>query len=315
MQRQTWEEALSAQSEVLALMASSMGKEYERRWLLDRALKYGRGATLPSAMGFDGMVEDLLKAEPLYVAPEMHHLVLDAMQTFNAREPLHEEDVLFPCGFAYLSEPFLGPDMVGKVSAFRAIQWRLIDVFLEGEFASGNDVPVGQHKCLKITLWSHVDDPDDYTEEWTKGIPENWGVLHTTVIPLLIAHDLSHTRGEGDQHADWITYLRVLHRLMAERIVSPSRRRTSRPVWREAKRRGMPEVKDVIVVELRRTTIKHDGEPGEAHYSHRFMVRGHWRDQWYPKLQTHRQKWISPYIKGPDDGEYLEKQRVWVWDR
>ena len=133
----------------------------------------------------------------------MHHLVLDAMQTFNAREPLHEEDVLFPCGFAYLSEPFLGPDMVGKVSAFRAIHWRLIDVDLSEEFAHGSHVPSGVAKCLKITLWSHIADPDDYTEQWRMNIPENWGVLHTTVIPLAIAHDLSHTRGEGDEQAGW----------------------------------------------------------------------------------------------------------------
>lgn len=313
MQRQNWETALSAQSEILALMTSQRGREYERLWLLDRAMKYGRQATLPSAMGFDNMVEDLIAAEPLYVAPEMHHLVLDAMQTFDAREPLHEEDVLFPCGFAYLSEPYLGPDMHGKVTAFRAIHWRMIDVHLTQEFADGNEVEAGVSKCMKITLWSHVQDPDDYTEIWRAGIPESWGVLHTTVIPIIIAHDLEHTRGEGDKNADWITYLRVLHRLMAERIVSPSRRRTSRPVWREAKRRGMPEVKDVIVVELRRVTTRHEGESERAHYSHSFMVRGHWRNQWYASLEIHRQKWISPYVKG--EGDFREKERVWVWDR
>jgi hypothetical protein len=315
MQRQNWETALSAQSEVLGMMSSRIGKQYERFWLFDRETKYGRSATLPCAMGFDRMVEDLIVAEPLYVAPEMHHLVLDAMQTFNAREPLHEEDVLFPCGFAYLSEPFLGPDMAGKTSAFRAIHWRLVNVDLSEEFASDQQVEAGWTKCLKITLWSHVEDPDDYTEVWRMSVPDKWGILHTTTMPLSLAHELEHTRGEGDRNADWITYLRVLHRLMAERIVMKSRRKTSRPVWRDAKRKGMPEVKEVIVVELRRVTVKHDGESGEAHYSHRFMVRGHWRNQWYESLKIHRQKWISPYVKGPDDAPFMEKERVWVWDR
>jgi hypothetical protein len=313
MQRQNWETALSAQSDVLALMASPRGKSYEKFWLLDRTLKYGRNAALPSAMAFDSMVDDLIAAEPLYVAPEMHHLVLDAMQTFDAREPLHEEDVLFPCGFAYLSEPYAGKDVQGNVAVFRCIHWRMIDVILNEEFADGNNVDAGVEKCLKITLWSHVDDPDDYTEEWKAGVPDKWGILHTTVIPLSIAHDLRHTKGEGDLQAHWITYLRVLHRLMAERIVVKARHHTSRPVRREAKRRGMPEVKDVIVVELRRVTTKHEGESGEAHYSHSFMVRGHWRNQWYESLKIHRQKWISPYIKG--EGDFKEKERVWVWDR
>jgi len=313
MQRQNWETALSAQSEVLALMTSDRGKQYARIWLLDRATKYGTGAAQPSAMAFAAMVDDLIVAEPLYVAPDMHHLVLDAMQSFDAREPLHEEDVLFRCGFAYLSEPFLGPDMAGKTAAFRTIHWRMGIVDLPETFAQSNGGEAGPTMCLTITLWSHTADKDDYSEVWNAGVPGPWGVLHTTVMPLAFANQLIHTRGEGDKNADWITYLRVLHRLMAERIVSPSRRRTARPVWREAKRRGMPEVKDVIVVELRRVTTKTDGEPGQAHYSHSFMVRGHWRNQWYESLKIHRQKWISPYIKG--EGDFIEKERVWVWDR
>jgi hypothetical protein len=45
------------------------------------------------------------------------------------------------------------------------------------------------------------------------------------------------------------------------------------------------------------------------------MVRGHWRNQWYPSLNAHRQRWISPYVKGPEDEELVLKDRVWVWDR
>jgi len=314
MQIRDWETALSAQSEVLALMTSSLGKHYASIWLRDRELKYGRSAALPSQMGFDMMVEDLMVAEPLYVAPEMHHLVLDAMQTFDAREPLHQEDVLFPCGFAYLSEPYLGKDMIGKTAAFRAIHWRMGFVDLSEQYAVDNDGEAGPQMCLTITLWSHTDDRDDYSDTWLTPLQSPWGVLHTTVMPIAFVNDLDHTRGEGDRNADWITYLRVLHRLMAEVITSPSRRRTSRPVWREAKRRGMPEVKDVVVVELRRIKHVNEDESEKAHYSHSFMVRGHWRWQPYgPGHAYRRQKWISPYIKG--EGDFIEKDRVWVWHR
>jgi hypothetical protein len=254
--------------------------------------------------------------EPLYVTPEMHHLVLAAMETFNAREPMIEEDVLFPAGFAYLPEPFAGQDVFGNIAVFRCLGWRLISTDIELVDSDGN-IEKGFHRCLKIMLWSDIDDVDDYTEEWMKGVPGEWGwgVLHATVLPLRIAHDLNHTRGEGDQDANWVSYLRVLHRLMSERIVTSSRYRPSRPARRESLRKGMPEVKDVVVVELRRVSVKHDEEPGEAHYSHRFMVRGHWRNQWYPSLNAHRQRWISPYVKGPEDEELVLKDRVWVWDR
>ncbi len=36
------------------------------------------------------------------------------------------------------------------------------------------------------------------------------------------------------------------------------------------------------------------------------IVRGHWRNQWYPKEEFHKPKWIDPYWKG-DGKEELEK--------
>ena len=314
MKRQDWETAISVQSEILAMMAGPQGQEYRNFWLMDRYLKYGEQSTLPCKMAFDSMVEDLIAAEPLWVTPEMHDLTLSAMETFNAREPMIEEDVLFPCGFAVLPTPFAGKDVAGNIAVFRCIHWRMIDTEIVVEDSDGNRQE-GWHKCMKVTLWSNIDDKDDYTNEWMKSVPDKWGILHTTVLPLLVAHDLVHTKGEGDVDAQWVTYIRVLHRLMSERIVTSNRYRPSRPARREAQRRGMPDVRDVVVVELRRVSVSKDEEPGEAHYSHRFMVRGHWRNQWYPSLKVHRQKWVHGYVKGPEDQELVLKERVWVWDR
>jgi hypothetical protein len=41
-------------------------------------------------------------------------------------------------------------------------------------------------------------------------------------------------------------------------------------------------------------------EPGRV-YTHRWLVRGHHRAQWYPSLKAHKVVWIAPYIKGPAD--------------
>ena len=47
---------------------------------------------------------------------------------------------------------------------------------------------------------------------------------------------------------------------------------------------------------------KHDDvSDTEREYQCRWVVRGHWRKQWYPSLKTHQPKWIGAYIKGPDD--------------
>jgi len=72
----------------------------------------------------------------------------------------------------------------------------------------------------------------------------------------------------------------------------------------------------VIVVELRKRSQSAPDPTGKhREYSHQFIVHGFWRRQWYPKLKTHRQKYIAAYVKGPKDKPLLVKDRVWVWDR
>jgi hypothetical protein len=41
-------------------------------------------------------------------------------------------------------------------------------------------------------------------------------------------------------------------------------------------------------------------------WSHRWMVRGHWRRQFFPSRQTNAPVWIHPHVKGPDDKPFVE---------
>jgi len=44
--------------------------------------------------------------------------------------------------------------------------------------------------------------------------------------------------------------------------------------------------------------------------------RAAWHDQWYPSEQIHRQIWISPYVKGPEDKPLIVRpRRVYQWER
>jgi hypothetical protein len=67
----------------------------------------------------------------------------------------------------------------------------------------------------------------------------------------------------------------------------------------------------VKYVMLRR--VKHKaGNTGEMKidWSHRWLVDGHWRKQWHPKPRVHRDKYILPYIKGPEDKEVRYKRAL-----
>jgi hypothetical protein len=74
-----------------------------------------------------------------------------------------------------------------------------------------------------------------------------------------------------------------------------ARRRLERDGWH-----GRPLVR---VVQLRRVErlAKKDSESRERDYHCQWLVRGHWRQQFYPSKHTNQPIWITPYVKGPDD--------------
>jgi hypothetical protein len=54
---------------------------------------------------------------------------------------------------------------------------------------------------------------------------------------------------------------------------------------------------------------------GTREYRHRWIVRGHWRNQYYPSRNDHRPIWIDPHFAGPEDKPLLGGERVNVLRR
>jgi len=47
-------------------------------------------------------------------------------------------------------------------------------------------------------------------------------------------------------------------------------------------------------------------------WSHRWLVRGHWRQQPYgPQRKLRRMTWIDPFVKGPEDKPFDERTTIW----
>lgn len=90
--------------------------------------------------------------------------------------------------------------------------------------------------------------------------------------------------------------------------------RTSRPERRRAEKAGLPP-RDVRVIRLRRSLEAErnaDSGSGGRDWRHRWIVRGHWRQHWYPRLGDHRPLWIAPYLKGPADAPLIGGDKVTV---
>lgn len=111
-------------------------------------------------------------------------------------------------------------------------------------------------------------------------------------------------------------FIVALMRLMEE-YVELDKSSVPRQHGRRATRGGrVGDVKNVTVLSLRRAMYEEtDGETGrKVTLAH--LVRGHWRNQWYPSQQQHRAKWIRAHRRGGSAGdEVTQRPRVIVVDR
>jgi hypothetical protein len=175
---------------------------------------------------------------------------------------------------------------------------------------------------LNISLYSST---DTMSFEQLRGIGD--GVI-PSILPMHVTpwwFGMSYEENETDENGDetaadtWWKIVQTTFRLMQQRISHAHRERPERAARREGVRRGFHS-NDVTIVRLRRESnpdeAHDDGESGAANYSHRFIVSGHWRDQWYPSESLHRQLWISPYVKGPEDKPLVvSPRRAFTWSR
>lgn len=85
---------------------------------------------------------------------------------------------------------------------------------------------------------------------------------------------------------------------------------------KKPKQKPKPRRVDVRVVRLRgsipqqRADTSADAGTPSRQYQHRWLVRGFWRNTWYPSTGAHRPQWIEPYLKGPDGAPFKSKPEV-----
>jgi hypothetical protein len=89
-----------------------------------------------------------------------------------------------------------------------------------------------------------------------------------------------------------------------QRILATFTRTIDRHARRRLERENVtPENIAVRIVELRKKEHRrtNDAEHNIVDWASRWIVSGHWRQQWYPSLNAYQPKWVMPYVKGPDD--------------
>lgn len=126
-----------------------------------------------------------------------------------------------------------------------------------------------------------------------------------------------------DADKSWMetwAFVQTFFRLAQQRIATITAERGDRATRKRlARMKGKPDhVNGVQIVTLRRPKrpVADDHVAHNVDWKHRWVVDGHWRNQWYPSTKTHRQIWIAPYVKGPEDADLvLASGRVYEFTR
>ncbi len=291
----------------------------------------------------------ILNANPVFVSADMCDLVEFAALSFQP-EPLYPTDLLDAHGFMYFERGFDVLDRFDTPLTIKAISWtpllgagedeskregaqKLLD-----ELGSDPRDSSAMLSWLALRAEDQGIDPDgdsfidglgitiySETKDDTRELLPQYNM--PDLVPMHLTpwwFGMSFDGNEVDLHGEptgagwWWRIAQTTLRLMQQTIATRYKERPDRATRRDGARRGFEE-RDVVVVRLRRERdprTPDDGPHSDANYSHRFIVNGHWRNQWYPASAMHRQIWISPYVKGDESLPLVVRpKRVYTWDR
>ena len=154
---------------------------------------------------------------------------------------------------------------------------------------------------------------DDFNEEFMrqlKGPPPPLMIAH--FYPVTVGDTLPKVTITGSDIVVGILKLFVAMQMLAQQKIGAPIRLNPDRASRKRYARQHPDGPERIItlITLRRKSVKKDDEePMKVEWSRRWIVRGHWRRQWYPSLKRHDWKYIYECIKGPEDKPLVITER------
>jgi hypothetical protein len=296
-----WEDVLDVQLDIHNFMISEGGSRFGAGWFyanykdprleaFNRDMPTERVAIEEGVRWARWTGVEVFNAEPIYVDPDMMTVIEAAIAGFHG-EPLVETDLITRQGLLVLPRSlWLRPTREDAVALNWSVAfWKV----------------VGQR--VMLALFHDQTDPDEL--DGVQDVKAAAAVMRarqeTRYLPTHVVNwdfgEMHPGWSERLGHEDAQVQVQAIWRLLNQTLAVHSRERPPRQFLRRARKMKLPN-EHVTIVRLRRPSTDHEpGDPVIVNWTHRWVVGGHWRNQPYPSLGLHRQIWISPYVKGPEE--------------
>ncbi|MGA2669837.1 MAG: hypothetical protein ABSF21_00215 [Dehalococcoidia bacterium] len=240
-------------------------------------------------------ISSISNAEPFWVSRQIEELVLSASENLPP-VPLTRELFPVPNGFIYFEQPIELSDIkqsMMEINKLRAICW-------DTSIASENSI---QGILLMLMLWDRFDKKLKLwvTQGWVFGDSYD-AIQHDDALidnPKAYERLSKEIWNKSEQRCRkiFLTLLCFIKQRLFTTIKTPG----TNALYRKPINKPEPEVPLINIITLRPKTTVLSGEHRDVDWQYRWLVRGHWRQQWYRSDNTHRAIWITPYIKGPEN--------------
>jgi hypothetical protein len=282
---------------------------------------------------------DILAGDTYVVTKEIGQVLQDAAKQVTDFT-IVRHDLPSKAGFVWLDEPIVVKDTRGNQLVVQAFGWEITTENYSHKMVKAlmesHDLPseLGERilsspmePVVGTLSWTKPDDPRDHMHEDWKATSHKIQAPHgliSIMSGIFQAENRTYTKDEiveqfqqkpedGDLLFSQFFYT-FLHFINQPYVVVDTQTHMPRPMVRRAQR--LDFTPRVSIVHLRRS-VHHGSEPSDEHHewSHRWIVRGHWRKQWYPSLQIHQPVWIHEHIKGPDGAPLIVKEKMFSVER
>lgn len=289
----------------------------------------------------DDEIRRLEMSHVFTVVPDMVDLTEFAARTFPEGAPLRKENIPTDFGFVYFEKPLASIDIHGKPMRHHAVTWGpdIDDVrgWYRGEARTVENARTFREHGLRVNFYS---DRDDTVDAYTSSLREKYS---ETDVWRAYRFQLSESvfwswNATWQPYEDEVKLYRevegidfdalpmmptsesaMAHRMMSfwtlcmQEVADLREGEVDRHAKKRMGRANLPH--RVTVVTLRRRSGRTAEGESMVEWHHRWIVRGHWRQQPYKNKDTGeiytQPIWIAPYVKGPEDKPLIQSDKVY----